>query len=156
MRHLKLVWRACQTILYCFLFFNLRVFYQRRVQAHVSSVARETATVLDTALLQGLVLTNQLKGALDMLKGMNYCDLKICEEFLKERNHYTVLLELYKCNGMHHEALKLLNELVEETNTEISEKFKPNMIINYLKVSLQSLLFLKLFDISPLICELAN
>lgn len=91
-----------------------------------------------------------------MLKGMNYCDLKICEEFLKERNHYTVLLELYKCNGMHHEALKLLNELVEETNTEISEKFKPNMIINYLKVSLQSLLFLKLFDISPLICELAN
>ncbi|XP_078171636.1 vacuolar sorting protein 39 isoform X1 [Carex rostrata] len=106
---------------------------KRRVQAHVSSVARETATVLDTALLQGLVLTNQLKGVLDMLKGMNYCDLKICEEFLKEMNHYIVLLELYKCNGMHHEALKLLNQLVEETNTEISEKFKPNMIINYLK-----------------------
>jgi Vam6/Vps39-like protein vacuolar protein sorting-associated protein 39 len=113
------------------------------VQTHVSSVARETATVLDTALLQGLVLTNQLKSALDLLKGMNYCNLKICEEFLKERSHYTVLLELYKCNGMHHEALKLLDQLVEETNTEISENIKPSMIIDYLKVSLQFSLFLK-------------
>ncbi|KAJ4791315.1 Vam6/Vps39-like protein [Rhynchospora pubera] len=106
---------------------------KRRVQTHVSSVARETATVLDTALLQGLVLTNQVKGALDLLKGMNYCDLKICEEFLKERNQYTVLLELYKCNGMHHEALKLLNQLVEETNNELTKKFKPSIILDYLK-----------------------
>lgn len=99
------------------------------------------ATILDTALLQALLLTGQTSGALELLKGLNYCDLKICEEFLKERNFYTVLLELYKSNELHREALKLLNQLVEEsksglTNSELNRKFKPNMIIEYLRVLL--------------------
>ncbi|KAJ3672865.1 hypothetical protein LUZ60_006239 [Juncus effusus] len=107
---------------------------KKKIQAaHISSLARETASVLDTALLQALILTNQINLALDLLKGLNYCDLKICEEFLKERNHFTVLLELYRCNGMHHEALKLLNKLVDDKDGEFKEKFKPNMIIDYLK-----------------------
>jgi hypothetical protein len=97
------------------------------------------ATVLDTSLLQALLLTRQSSGAIELLKGLNYCDLKICEEFLKERSEYMVLLELYKSNEMHREALQLLNQLVEESkfemeNTDFSKKFNPQMIIEYLRV----------------------
>ena len=98
------------------------------------------ASVLDTALLQALLLTGQFSAAVELLKGVNYCDVKICEEFLQKRNQYVALLELYKCNAMHHEALKLLHQLVEESKSdqaqaELPQKFKPEMIIGYLKVS---------------------
>ncbi|XP_010916252.1 vacuolar sorting protein 39 [Elaeis guineensis] len=111
---------------------------KKRRPTHISSVAREMATMLDTALLQALLLTGQSSGALELVKGPNYCDLKICEEFLKERNQYTALLELYKSNEMHREALRLLNQLVEESkssfpNSELTQKFRPDMIIDYLK-----------------------
>lgn len=107
----------------------------------ISSGARETAAILDTALLQALLLTGQSSAALELLKSLNYCDIKICEEILQKRNHHTALLELYKCNGMHHDALKLLHQLVEDSmsdqpQSELSQKFKPEMIIEYLKVSL--------------------
>ncbi|OVA05137.1 Clathrin [Macleaya cordata] len=109
-----------------------------RHHIHVSSGAREMAAILDTALLQVMVLTGQSSASLDLLKGLNYCDVKICEEFLQQRNYYSALLELYKCNEMHREALKLLNQLVEESNlveppSELTQKFKPEMIIEYLK-----------------------
>ncbi|KAL5990833.1 hypothetical protein ACLOJK_011738 [Asimina triloba] len=109
-----------------------------RGHIHISSSAREMAAVLDTALLQALLLTGQSSAAVELLKGPNYCDLKISEEFLRQRNSYIALLELYKCNGMHSEALKLLNQLVEESNSEqpqleLAEKFRPEMIIDYLK-----------------------
>ncbi|XP_042452913.1 vacuolar sorting protein 39 isoform X1 [Zingiber officinale] len=112
---------------------------KKRGNTHISSVAREMATVLDTALLQALILTGQPSGALELLKGSNYCDLKICENFLMEKCQYTVLLELYKYNEMHRDALKLLNQLIEESNSggetksEHTMKFRPNMIIEYLK-----------------------
>ncbi|XP_072972128.1 vacuolar sorting protein 39 [Typha angustifolia] len=111
---------------------------KKRSKAHISSVARERATILDTALVQALLLTGQSFGAVELLKGLNYCDLRICDDFLRERNYYTVLLELYKSNEMHREALNLLNNLVEEsnssvTNSELGQKFKPQMIIDYLK-----------------------
>lgn len=99
------------------------------------------AAILDTALLQALLLTGQPSAALELLKGLNYCDIKICEEFLQKRNQNACLLELYKCNTMHREALKLLHQLVEESKSdkqqaEITQKFKPEMIIEYLKVGL--------------------
>ncbi|RCV41194.1 hypothetical protein SETIT_9G116000v2 [Setaria italica] len=111
---------------------------KKRAQTHTSSIAREMATVLDTSLLQALLLTGQSSGAIELLKGLNYCDLKICEEFLKERSEYMVLLELYKSNEMHREALQLLNQLVEESksemeNTDFNKKFNPQMIIEYLR-----------------------
>ncbi|CAL4944039.1 unnamed protein product [Urochloa decumbens] len=111
---------------------------KKRAQTHTSSIAREMATVLDTSLLQALVLTAQSSGATELLKGLNYCDLKICEEFLKERSEYMVLLELYRSNEMHREALQLLNQLVEESksemeNTDFNKKFNPQMIIEYLR-----------------------
>ncbi|KAK6922718.1 Vacuolar sorting protein 39/Transforming growth factor beta receptor-associated domain 1 [Dillenia turbinata] len=104
----------------------------------ISSGAREMAAVLDTALLQALLLTGQSSTALELLKGLNYCDVKICEEFLQKANHYEALLELYRCNGMHREALKLLHQLVEESKSdqpriEITQKFRPEMIIEYLQ-----------------------
>ncbi|XP_073293751.1 vacuolar sorting protein 39-like isoform X1 [Primulina huaijiensis] len=109
-----------------------------RANAPINSVAREIAAILDTALLQALLLTGQPSAALELLKGLNYCSVKICEEFLQERNQHVCLLELYKCNAMHREALKLLHKLVEESNSnnppaELSQKFKPEMIIEYLK-----------------------
>ncbi|KAJ6818181.1 vam6/Vps39-like protein [Iris pallida] len=113
--------------------FRPKISNKKQSHNHISSVARELATILDTALIQALVLTGQTSAALELLKGPNYCDLKICEEFLKERNNYISLLELYKCNEMHSEALELLHELVEESNTELTQKFKPDMIIDYLK-----------------------
>ena len=99
------------------------------------------AAILDTALLQALILTGQSSSAVELLKGLNYCDVKICEEFLQKWNQYVGLLELYKRNAMHREALKLLHQLVEESKSEqprmeLSQKFKPEMIIDYLKVSL--------------------
>ncbi|XP_058094281.1 vacuolar sorting protein 39 [Magnolia sinica] len=109
-----------------------------RGHIHISSSARETAAILDTALIQALLLTGQSSAALELAKGPNYCDIKICEEFLRQRNSYIALLELYKCNGMHSEALKLLNQLVEESNSdqpqlELTQKFRPEMIVDYLK-----------------------
>ncbi|KAI3919464.1 hypothetical protein MKW98_030175 [Papaver atlanticum] len=109
-----------------------------RHQIQASLGAREMATILDTALLQVMVLTAQTSALLDLLKGLNYCDVKICEEFLQQRKYHSELLELYKSHDMHHEALKLLSQLVEEPNpaeprSELFEKFKPEMIIEYLK-----------------------
>ncbi|PON67665.1 Clathrin, heavy chain [Parasponia andersonii] len=103
-----------------------------------SSSAREMAAILDTALLQALLLTPQSSAALELLKGVNYCDVKICEEILQKSKNYTALLELYKGNSMHHEALKLLNQLIEESKSnempaELTQKFKPESIIEYLK-----------------------
>ncbi|KAL5754650.1 hypothetical protein ACOSP7_022870 [Xanthoceras sorbifolium] len=104
----------------------------------INSGAREMAAILDTALLQALLLTGQSSAALELLKGLNYCDLKICEETLQKRNHYSALLELYKSNSMHREALKLLHKLVEESKSnqsqaEFTQKFNPESIIEYLK-----------------------
>lgn len=99
------------------------------------------AAILDTALLQALFLTGQSSAATNFLKVLNYCDVKICEEFLQKRSQYACLLELYRSNSMHREALKLLHQLVEEskseqTPVELSLKFKPDMVIEYLKVCL--------------------
>ncbi|ONK80114.1 uncharacterized protein A4U43_C01F14030 [Asparagus officinalis] len=118
--------------------YRARITNKKRGQTHISSVAREVATILDTALIQALLHTGQSSAALELLKGPNYCDLKICEEFLRERKLYSVLLELYRCNEMHQEALKLLHQLVEKSNSgttgsELTQKFKPHMIIDYLK-----------------------
>ncbi|KAK9948620.1 hypothetical protein M0R45_004187 [Rubus argutus] len=104
----------------------------------VTSRAREIAAILDTALLQALLLTGQSSVALELLKGLNYCDVKICEEILLKSNHHSALLELYKCNSMHHEALKLLHQLVEESKSnqvqpEVIQKLKPESIVEYLK-----------------------
>ncbi|KAJ9564640.1 hypothetical protein OSB04_000606 [Centaurea solstitialis] len=109
-----------------------------RVNIPLDSGAKEMAAILDTALLQALLLTGQAAAALDLLKGLNYCDVKISEEILRNGNHYVGLLELYKCNSLHREALKLLHQLVEESKSdepklELTQKFKPEMIIEYLK-----------------------
>ncbi|TQD70941.1 hypothetical protein C1H46_043524 [Malus baccata] len=104
----------------------------------ITSGAREMAAILDTALLQALLLTGQASVALELLKGLNYCEVKICEEILQKNNHYAALLELYRCNSMHHEALKLLHQLVEDSKsnqvqTELIQKLKPESIVEYLK-----------------------
>ncbi|KAJ0039961.1 hypothetical protein Pint_28286 [Pistacia integerrima] len=84
------------------------------------------------------LLTGQSSAPLELLKGVNYCDVKICEENLLKMNHYAALLELYKSNSMHREALKLLHQLVEESKSnqsqlELTHKFNPESIIEYLK-----------------------
>ncbi|KAJ7952999.1 vam6/Vps39-like protein [Quillaja saponaria] len=104
----------------------------------VSSGAQEMAAILDTALIQALLLTGQSSSAVELLRGLNYCDLKICEEILMKSNHHVALLELYRCNSMHREALELLHKLVEElrSNRSLSDnthRFKPELIIEYLK-----------------------
>ncbi|KAL5099435.1 hypothetical protein RYX36_003762 [Vicia faba] len=102
----------------------------------VSSGAREMASILDTALLQALLLTGQSSAALELLRGVNYCDMKICEEILRKDNLNVALLELYKCKSLHRQALELLHKLVEESRSsqsEITQRFKPEDIVEYLK-----------------------
>ncbi|XP_073220091.1 vacuolar sorting protein 39-like isoform X3 [Cicer arietinum] len=100
----------------------------------ISSGAREMASILDTALLQALLLTGQPSLAENILRGLNYCDMKICEEILQEGNYHVALVELYKCNSMHREALELINKLVKESSqSKIAHRFKPEAIIEYLK-----------------------
>ncbi|KAF2551039.1 hypothetical protein F2Q68_00037938 [Brassica cretica] len=104
----------------------------------LNSGAREMAAILDTALLQALLHTGQSGAAVELLKGVNYCDVKICEEILMKSKSYSALLELFKSNSMHHEALKLLNQLSEESKsnqsqTEKKQIFSPELIIEYLK-----------------------
>lgn len=106
----------------------------------IRSSARDMATILDTALLQALLLTRQSSAALELMNSHNYCDVKICEEVLQISNHYTALLDLYRNNGMHREALKLLHELVHgkqanEFGVEVTQNFNHETIIDYLKVS---------------------
>ncbi|MFS7973296.1 putative transcription factor WD40-like family [Helianthus anomalus] len=111
-----------------------------RVNVPTDSGAREMAAILDTALLQAFLLTGQAAAVLDLLKGFNYCDLSICEEIMQKGHHDSCLLELYKYNSMHREALKLLHQLVEDATSDKPkvvhpQKFTPEMIIEYLKVS---------------------
>jgi len=111
--------------------------FQGRGSMPVSSGAREMASILDTALLQALLLTGQPSVALELLRGVNYCDLKICEEILQKDNHSVALLELYKHNSLHREALELLHKLVDESKSsqsKITQRFKPEDIVEYLKV----------------------
>ncbi|XP_071711605.1 vacuolar sorting protein 39-like [Rutidosis leptorrhynchoides] len=106
---------------------------------HTDSGAREMATILDTALLQAFILTGQSAAALDLLKGFNYCNVNICEEIFQKGNHNACLIELYKYNSMHREALKLLHQLVDDPKSDEPktghhpQKFKPEMIIEYLR-----------------------
>ncbi|KAF6136281.1 hypothetical protein GIB67_042766 [Kingdonia uniflora] len=116
----------------------IRLNFEGRSNILIRSSSREMATILDTALIQALLITGQSSATLELLKSPNYCDVKICEEFLLEGKYYTALLELYKCNGMHRESLKLLSQLVEKSKSdqlqaELTQKFKPEMLIEYLK-----------------------
>ncbi|XP_010548331.1 PREDICTED: vam6/Vps39-like protein [Tarenaya hassleriana] len=104
----------------------------------INSGAREMAAILDTALLQALLHTGQSGAAIELLKGLNYCDVKISEEILLKSKNYSALLELYKSKSMHQEALKLLHQLAEESKsnelqTEVKQKFSPESVIEYLK-----------------------
>jgi Vam6/Vps39-like protein vacuolar protein sorting-associated protein 39 len=111
---------------------------QGRGNISVGSGAREMASILDTALLQALLLTGQSSAALEILRGVNYCDMKICEEILRKGNLNAALLELYKCKSLHRQALELLHKLVEESRSsqsEITQRFKPEDIVEYLKVT---------------------
>ncbi|CAN6825308.1 unnamed protein product [Brassica oleracea] len=104
----------------------------------LNSGAREMAATLDTALLQALLHTGQSGAAVDLLKGVNYCDINICEEILMTSKNYPAQLELFKSNSMHHEALKLLKQLLEksksnQSQTNVTQMFSPELIIEYLK-----------------------
>ncbi|KAF3542810.1 hypothetical protein DY000_02009378, partial [Brassica cretica] len=104
----------------------------------LNSGAREMAATLDTALLQALLHTGQSEAAVDLLKGVNYCDVNICEVILMTSKNYPAQLELFKSNSMHHEALKLLKQLLEksksnQSQTNVTQMFSPELIIEYLK-----------------------
>ncbi|KAI3423172.1 uncharacterized protein J3R85_011302 [Psidium guajava] len=94
---------------------------KRHATIAISLVEREPATKPDTALLQALLLTGQSSAAVELLKGLNYCDVKICEVVLQNRSHCTALLQLYRSDPMHREALKLLHHLVEESKSNESK-----------------------------------
>ncbi|KAL0660424.1 hypothetical protein Bca4012_081009 [Brassica carinata] len=109
----------------------------------LNSGAREMAAILDTALLQALLHTGQSGASVELLKGVNYCDVKICEEILMKSKSYSALLELFKSNSMHHEALKLLNQLSEESKSNQSQtdplcRTDPMLVLEYSMLVLES------------------
>ena len=75
-------------------------YLQGRGTISLNSGAREMAAILDTALLQALLHTGQSGAAVELLKGVNYCDVKICEEILMKSKSYSALLELFKSNSI--------------------------------------------------------
>ncbi|KAL3813205.1 hypothetical protein ACJIZ3_014473 [Penstemon smallii] len=92
-----------------------------RASTPISSVSQDIAAILDTALLQALLLTGQPSAALELLKGLNYCDEKICKEFLLEKIQFV--------------SLELLHKLVEDSTSnnppaELIQKFKPLFNMN--------------------------
>ncbi|PNX63262.1 Vam6/Vps39-like protein, partial [Trifolium pratense] len=63
--------------------------------------------------------------------------MKICEEILRKGNLNVALLELYKCKSLHRQAIELLHKLVEESissQSETTQRFKPEDIVEYLKL----------------------
>ncbi|KAG6549551.1 hypothetical protein Mapa_008932 [Marchantia paleacea] len=100
--------------------------------------ARQLAIVLETALVQAMLATDQSQAALGLLKGPNYCDIAPCEEVMLATGHYLELVELYKSHKMHRQALKLLNDLAEKPESfavppKESQEVRSQIIIDYLK-----------------------
>eukprot|EP00850_Spirogloea_muscicola_P007485 SM000038S14298 [mRNA] locus=s38:128851:133870:+ [translate_table: standard] len=83
------------------------------------SIARAAAIVLDTALLQVLLETEvDTASAAPFLHAPNYCDVATCRSFLEARGgSRQLLVQLYKANGLHQEALQLLHDQVEGAAT---------------------------------------
>ncbi|AET03547.2 vacuolar sorting protein 39 domain 1 protein [Medicago truncatula] len=58
-------------------------------------------------------------------------------KILRKGNLNAALLELYKCKSLHRQALELLHKLVDESRSsqsEITQRFKPEDIVEYLKL----------------------
>lgn len=98
--------------------------------------ARELATVLDTALVQALLATDNSQAALQLLKGPNYCNVTACKEMMWAGGHYNELLELYRSQKMLHAAIELLKNLADKpeffaVHTDESQ-FGAQNIVHYL------------------------
>lgn len=101
--------------------------------------AREAAVVLDTALVQAFLGSGQSSLAKEILKSPNYCDLAACEEVMVKGGHYSELIELYRSNQNHREALQLLNRLAQDSSSEElrnSQRYGPQDIVNYILVKM--------------------
>jgi hypothetical protein len=101
--------------------------------------ARELAIVLDTALIQALLATDNLTTALQLLSGPNFADVGACEDVMFAGGHYRELLQLYKCNHDHRPALLLLNRLAEHPESfpvppKDPTQFGSKAIVDYLQV----------------------
>ncbi|CAM6117042.1 unnamed protein product [Calypogeia fissa] len=98
--------------------------------------ARELATVLDTALVQALLATDNSQAALQLLKGPNYCDVAACKEMMLAGGHYMELFELYRSNKMHHAAVQLLISLADKPDSFAVQpdesQFGAQIIVDYL------------------------
>ncbi|EFJ23179.1 hypothetical protein SELMODRAFT_442906 [Selaginella moellendorffii] len=98
---------------------------------------RKSAAVLDTALIQALLLTNQSPVAIQLLRGSNYCDVDACREMMLAGGFYKELLELYQFNKMHKEALQLLARLVENPESfpvpPPKDAYGPEALVDYLQ-----------------------
>ncbi|MCO5575279.1 hypothetical protein L7F22_029079 [Adiantum nelumboides] len=99
---------------------------------------KEWAIVLDTALVQARLFSQQSSAALDLLTKPNYCDVEACEAMMTQGSYFRELLQLYKYNQLHRKVLELLNQLVEQNESSEESKVAtrqvgPDEIIEYLK-----------------------
>ncbi|KAI5082169.1 hypothetical protein GOP47_0001912 [Adiantum capillus-veneris] len=100
--------------------------------------SKEWAIILDTALVQAQLLSQQSSAALDLLTKPNYCDVEACEAIMTQGSYFRELLQLYEYNQLHRKVLGLLNQLVEgkESSEEpqvATKQVGPEEIIEYLK-----------------------
>jgi len=113
-----------------------RVEYMPGRYNEVFSACTDKATILDTALLKALILTQrELSDEMkDLLKRANYCHVHECERFLKEHMHYKALVYLYQSKSYHKEALDLISKTILKAKNEESIRNEwMEELIEYLK-----------------------
>ncbi|KAJ4880246.1 Vacuolar sorting protein 39 [Raphanus sativus] len=98
----------------------------------------EKATFEGTEEGRGVIPLNS--GAREMAAILDTGDVNICEEILMKSKNHSALLELFKSNSMHHEALQLLKQLLEESKsnqsqTDVTQMFSPELIVEYLNAA---------------------
>ncbi|KAH7372762.1 hypothetical protein KP509_17G019800 [Ceratopteris richardii] len=100
--------------------------------------SKEMAILLDTALVQAYLFSEQASEALKLLAKPNYCDVEACEAMMAQGAYFKELLQLYKYNQMHHKVLDLLNQMVESRESVegpqmATEQVGSEEIVEYLK-----------------------
>ena len=86
------------------------------------------------------MLSGQPSAALELLTGLNFCDVDTCEEMMNQGSYVKELLQLYKYNELHCKVLELLNQLAMDKNSATYSELStyqvgPEDIMDYLKVT---------------------
>ncbi|KAL7243333.1 hypothetical protein ACSBR1_015682 [Camellia fascicularis] len=104
-----------------------------RVNISISSSVREMAAILDTTLFQALLLTGQSSAAVELLKGVNYCD-PLCGTDLMLVLEFSMLV--LECCPTQTIELYLSGNILANLVNSYLKQHAPNMQAMYLELTL--------------------